>query len=1325
MNTDTLQTGQTTRSTRPAFFCTSGPLAADRPGYIQRPVDSLLRAAIEGGTFANVVGAPMVGKTSLLFQTAQFFRQKEEAPMVALIDISPLAQRESHRDPARWLYAIAFRLSRQLRVSFDLQAWWSDNTMLSHQQRMLELFREFVLAFPTRQVILFFDDVDSVAAADAMEPLLGAIRLAFEARAADPAMARLSIVIAGSGDRQFNHEQARGLPFGIATRLDIACFTLGETLRLGPALGLPRAEAELAMQRIYDWASGQPAITQYLAHELAGIDCEHDVVGCIDLLVKQRFARQRDRLAHQVLLATESSILSLNVREREVALVTLGKIAKHRRALFDPLSATHDFLLRRGVLQLSPDGYLMPASRLSRQYFNAGWANRHLRPRLRELFIAAGVIAVMIALPLWYQEFLPRGAMSVLSKSGANTDVIVGAYQDLEKWPGYHDHAERAALVALRQRADAATSEATLDAIVAPLRDVLDVPDVANEVIAGFWHKREASAAKAGDRAAALAAAVKASVVPTIPLRQKIAGLTGSDLPLLEHVLQMPSSFDEWVFRRRDRSVVVRQGSTVTTWPMTDGKMLLQSEKPQTFHTVARQPLVNRFDVPLGTALNAIWLELQVDHQRPADLTLELTNPSGDSVRIKMDTLMSGLESTRVRLSDLDVLKPLQSGGTTGEWTLTVEDVRPGVSGRVATRLMTGTATDSFAVLQPLPDPLVVPSADVKLSRGGRYAVARPATERDGYSVWDVRAGRLIATYSGRGDTQWLGLTVSSRAAVLIEAAEVKGFRLRDGEPIQWTSLDMPVAAAWLSANGRWLAARPIESETTLHVVDVGTDTRRSLSVSHAFQAVVVSPSGDFVALLGDDRVLRLVRIADGTDVASYPLRAAFGGGFFSSSDRQFIVQGIAGGLRALPLTDDGVVSVWDANTAWQAALDADSGLALVGASERGFRLHDFDQGRDRSLPFLGWIGSDKLQPYLRLNANLAAIAEPERGQISFWRPSLAALPLGSRFVRQSWLAGSGNAFAFIDRNEQFAVMRLDAGAGELDILEEDVSMVSHSEPPSLVRFSPGGKFTLSVERSGLYRVRDVDEGQFFDFLGRVDGGLVDAAFSPDSQQFILLGSRSISVHDAVSGERLHSEFRDDAMVAVAPMTGGQGWLLVDTKGHVLYQAPVQRGQPASLVMRDMTLPTAPAMLKASVNGVLVGAIGRKLQVFSGRVQALQTIDLAGEITGIQQSDDFRYIVVRAGQWLHRLEVTRTGTVLTHSRLLPADTLEHQGFSIADREAMSVNMLGGLDEPELRRVSLVYDDQVPVDVDMQLLRKRWQWLSQLASGAGDSASSSD
>ncbi|MEL7298512.1 MAG: WD40 repeat domain-containing protein [Pseudomonadota bacterium] len=804
-----------------------------------------------------------------------------------------------------------------------------------------------------------------------------------------------------------------------------------------------------------------------------------------------------------------------------------------------------------------------------------------------------------------------------------------------------------------------------------------------------------------------------------------MSGLIASDLPRLEHIIRRPSRIDEWALRRQDETIVVRSGTQVSQWPLQQPTVLLKSSLTRDLPVVVPQPIVVRFAVPAGSSGTPL-LGLVPRHQRLSDIRLSVQAPAGAVLVLNLDELAQTADLTALDLGVLARDAGVSLGRSDGEWVVSAFDARPGETGSIAVSL--GARGSELPPPQPvvLADPMLLPAESAVLAPGGRYAVTQPGSAARLFTVWDLRSDAWQASYDPGGDVQWLGITAQARAALYLQSARITGFRLRDGSAYPIESIAFPVAAATFSDNQRWLAAQSIDNGGLVTVVDVLTDSARSLRLDAPAERIVISDSGDMLAVIGSDRSVTILNVADGSQRARYLLSGDFRAGYFSQGDEHLILHTTSGAMRSFATRPSAQpVASWEEGVVWTAAQDRRSSLSLIGASGRGFVLHDFNRSRDLSLPFSGLTGQALAYPYLRLRSNIAALMEPEAGTISIWRPQLSALPVGSRLVRKAWLSPTAQAFAFVDRNEQFSVVRMDAGQDELEVLEESVSLISHSQPPELVRFSKGDQLALSIESTGLFRVRHVDDGQFFDFLGKNSDGVLDAAFSPDSSQFLILGARAYSVHDSQTGELLYREVREQSLRAVIPQVGGSGWLLMDVEGG-LWQLPrVQPGQPVTLQSRSTKLPEDTAVLWYASQRWLVAGTDEHLLIKSDHSQAGFSFALGGEISEVRLTEDESALLARAGNWLYRIALHRYGGKVTHARLLPADALAYRGFAIRDRHGMAVALLAGVDEPALRLVSLSYADEKPVTGAPEVLAQRWSWLSEFGAATAVSDPSSN
>ena len=81
------------------FFNVGAPLHAVRPGYIQRPADSLLFDTIVAGNYANVIAPGRTGKTSLIAATSA--RLQNNGFKVAVLDLGQISERDGDSDADR------------------------------------------------------------------------------------------------------------------------------------------------------------------------------------------------------------------------------------------------------------------------------------------------------------------------------------------------------------------------------------------------------------------------------------------------------------------------------------------------------------------------------------------------------------------------------------------------------------------------------------------------------------------------------------------------------------------------------------------------------------------------------------------------------------------------------------------------------------------------------------------------------------------------------------------------------------------------------------------------------------------------------------------------------------------------------------------------------------------------------------------------------------------------------------------------------------------------------------------------------------------------
>ena len=1288
---DTTLSGVTTRASRPEFFSQGGPLSPDRPGYVERQADEKVWTALEGRQFINLTGAPKSGKTSLLLRLAKRLRDLDEPPVLAMIEIRQLIEREGREDVARCFYAIAFRLARQLRVGFDLQDWWADNAMLPHHLRFLELFREFTLANPGKQLVLLFDDTGDLIRREEGEPLLTAIRLAFDARTTDPEMARLSILFGSTGDAQFGVAGSEKLPHQISVRVQLESFTLGQTLRLAPALGFSRDVAEFAMQRIYDWVAGQPSMTQALAARLATRETDaENVAAIVDALAERMLARSQASSNDDYINAASRRILDTPRVQRDQMLVALGRVSKQGRLLFDAKSAAHDRLLAVGLTQLSPDGFLVPGSRLLRRRFGAAWANGHLAVKYAGVVAALVLVLAGIVLPVWYFSVLPQGWVRTLTDFNSSPAAIEQAHRRLARLPGHRDSADRLLAFALDTRYKTADSDEAvnvLDALAS--REGIDGTQRRRWRRSVLLRQRDRALAS-GDRLGAIRAVsiAMSSSDDDSALERELSSLLGTDLAQLRSILDTGSPVDAVRYQARSGVLVSRHANDLKFWSRNSQTGWDAAPVSLSPFALRVAPANLRFELPAINRPVRLEAELQISHPRPRDLLLTLTAPNGTSASVSVDAL----PSSRWRLSDVPEFDVFAASMPAGIWSMTLVDVMPDMAGEIISASIGGISADGSTGLE-IQDPVSATALEVRLAGDARFAIAMPDAGGNLAAAWDLTSRKLVAAIPVDPDTRVLGFGNRGTEVFLGSASRLVRRRLSDG-----TSLALPeelnaVGGVWVSPSGTYLAGNTAD-DAALAILDVrNAEVVARLASGRRPTHVAITDDGAFVAVADADQVVRIWSRTRDTFISQLPIDTTLVGLEFVGD--QLLIYRNSGGLLSWSPDRPSALARWAGESGWSAAHDVQTTLTMLGSGRNGFRIHDLAGRRDRALPILGLSPSSLRAELLRVRDAMAVFSEPSTGRVSVYEPSLPALPVGGFRIQQAWLSDDSKAIAFSDYRDAFTALRLDEDIPGLSVVDDAVAPVTHSGTPSIVRFSPDGVTALSIERQGLFRLHDLERASVRREIGRISGEVTDAAFDLSGGQFAVVAGDQVLGFDSGSGQLSARQSAGERLSAITWNPLKQQWLLGDAKGNVLgWDGDASPLQPVAIASGGPVNHVAGGL----VENHIVVASGRRLQLIDGETGSLvgTALELPASVESMRPSTDGRYVVVRAGRWLMRIRDARVGLSIFNQRLLPAGALNHSGFSMVGADASAVVMLDGLDEPLPRVLHFDFSDVKPV-----------------------------
>ncbi len=174
-----------------------GSLRLDAPTYIYRQADSDLFDALLAGQYCYVFNSRQMGKSSLRVRTQQ--RLTEAGKRCASIDMTSIGSEEV--TPAQWYKGLVVDLLSKfgLHSKVDFKQWWASKDGLSMVQRLRLFIEEILLpAFPTTDLLIFVDEIDSALALKfPVDDFFALVRYCYEQQAENSDYRRLSWALFG------------------------------------------------------------------------------------------------------------------------------------------------------------------------------------------------------------------------------------------------------------------------------------------------------------------------------------------------------------------------------------------------------------------------------------------------------------------------------------------------------------------------------------------------------------------------------------------------------------------------------------------------------------------------------------------------------------------------------------------------------------------------------------------------------------------------------------------------------------------------------------------------------------------------------------------------------------------------------------------------------------------------------------------------------------------------------------------------------------------------------------------------------------------------
>jgi WD40 repeat protein len=1273
------------------FFSVGPPLHAVKLGYVRRSGDEFLYQTLIAGNYAHVIAPDRTGKSSLIAATSA--RLQNNGLKVAVLSLSQIGERDGGSDAGRWYYSIAYRLLRQLRLKVDLQAWWQDNSILSNRQRLVEFFADVILQNIQEKIVIFVDDIQYLSDLPFDEQLLAAIRAAHNARATEPEFSRLSFALIGECDPQsLVHDPAMS-PFAISQEVKLDDFSRQDLDTFAAELNLSVADSKTALDRIYEWTSGQPYLSQKLARSVSREKISGDIRGHVDRIVMHQLGgrgatRNEPHLNHIHRLIVEDR------KNHEPLLNLYGRIRKGLNVYHEPESKIQRRLLATGLVVVTHHGELFIRNKVYEAAFTARWANENLPLHWRAPAVAAVIMLLLTAIPFAYTQLLPKPYMQIMSTPTYDLETISEAYVSLRSFPGHAAAADRMFQSILESRARQATDKNTILSVSRYARQLPDSAELADGFLADFWDRQVSAAMRDGRRDDALLASLEALVVSTQARRRRAATLVGEDY---SHLLATnpAQAMDGIAFNAEKMQLTYFSGAQISQWSLLNQS--LEPREPWVMSALEVTPLVRRVVVDQEGIANRIGLTVNVSHARLDDIRMKLIAPSGRTVELIFDQPSSAANDD-VRISR-EQIAPLIGESLSGTWSLSLRDESTGVSGHLVgwnLSLNSQAVVENFERGLDIPDPVEVASQNLWFSPDGRYAIAR-ASQSDSARLWDLDAAEAARTIAVPASEQVLGLSANAEYLVTTTQDTINMWRTVNGRRSAVLDVGAAGADAILADDGEHLLVP--------HRSDIDT----KFSVAGAPALVAMDSSGTHLAVADYDRAVRIWHMPAGEfvsqiDLASQPSQIEVS----ASGESLGVVHGDEG--VSLWLIDRPETPIMQelGRGEWQISFSASGARFLAGNPRLGYQVYRSSDGAI-SGPLLdaGISAGDQVLLAFSADENIVATAA-HNGIARFWSaPQTAALVTSSAPAditpgHRLWSASvdtitamspGGERIAIGDSSGHVHVLQIDASVGEISAEREEISFLGHRGPIVAMAFNNDASVIASAGADGTVRIWDGSSGLPRPFYGSASASTVDRmVFSPSSAQLAILSGQRAWIMDVKTGTvladielgELHAglTFAADGQLYLGSASGALQSLYADRTGN-WHLRNVWLGTDA---IYQIEVSTARQQI------VIVDARNeaRLLDIGSGRIGAT-VLQLPDAVTDIAFNRNEARVLFKIGHWIHRALVTPDGLIWTDAVRAPK-SLRGSRMAIDRSRRASAAAAGSRDGSEDDRVLVLTRD---------------------------------